>query len=427
MTGILLVALTLQAVGPAAADTMQQVTLAEALQRAAQLDPNYVAALNRIGDAEWANRAATLAFVTPFLDVSTSATKFSSDFFNIGTGGLSSRQLDARIEAGYDLFAGLSKVYESKRARAALEQAKANELEARFQTALLTETEYYDVITLRELAEVSSERVSRARQQLQIARARVLAGGAVQTDTLQLLLELNRARVELLRDEAALKVAREQLGRRIGLAAAVDAGPSSDLPAPPLPISEQEAAEEAILNSPRALATRAAEKAANAAVKVARAEYFPAIDVFGQWTAFDDSFFPDATTRALYGLRVSFPIWDRGQRELNNQRARTERNIASSVRSDTELAVRLEAIRAYEGYNTARAAAEIEREAVLVAQENLRVQSERYKTGATTILDLLTAQIELSEAEAGLVAARQVERLALASLEALLGRRLFYG
>jgi outer membrane protein len=425
MIGIFLAVFTFQVGALAPPDPVPQLSLAEALQMSAQLDPNYVAALNRIGNAEWASRAATFAFLTPFLNISSTTTKASSSFFNVGTGDLSSTQVDARIEASYDLFTGLSKVNESKRARAALEEAEANELEARFRTALLTETEYYDVITLRELSEVSGERVSRARQQLDIARARVLAGGAVQTDTLRLLLELNRARVDLLRDNAALKIARVQLGRRVGLASQIDAIPVGDIPAPLLPITENEAVEEAVMNSPRALAARAGERASEAAVGVARGEYLPQIDVFGQWAAFDNSFFPDATNRSLFGLRVSLPIWDRGQRELRNQRARTERNIAKATRSDTELAVRLEAIRAYEAYNTAREAADIEREAITVARENLRVQSERYRTGATTILDLLTSQIEVSEAEAALVEARQIERLALAGLEALLGRRLF--
>ena len=49
----------------------------------------------------------------------------------------------------------------------------------------------------------------------------------------------------------------------------------------------------------------------------------------------------------------------------------------------------------------------------------------RYREGATTILDLLEAQVALSEAEAALVQARFATRLALAQIEALLGRRVF--
>jgi outer membrane protein TolC len=53
------------------------------------------------------------------------------------------------------------------------------------------------------------------------------------------------------------------------------------------------------------------------------------------------------------------------------------------------------------------------------------VQGARYREGATTILDLLEAQVALGEAEAALVQARYAARLSLAQIEALLGRRLF--
>lgn len=420
-------AVTMAAMTPTAAvkDSVPQVTLSEALQRAAQLDPNYVAALGQIGDARWAHRAARLAFYTPNVSATTSATKFSSEFFNIGTGELSKEIVDAQVTASYDLFTGGRKYYEAKRARAELERAHAGEVAARFQIALLTETEYYDVIAQREFALVGRERLRRADEQLQIARARVLAGAAVRTDTLRLLLEFNRARVELLRQEAALKVARVRLGRRIGVAGEVDAMLADPAPALPLPLSEAGAANEAAESSPRAVVARAGERAAEAAAKSVRGGYFPNVDVFGQWTAYDDSFFPTGTERKIYGVRVTLPLWDRGRREVSNQLARTDYEVAKAARKDAELEVRQEVVRAFEGYNTARASAEIENEAVGVARENLRVQSERYRTGATTIIDLISAQVELTEAEVALVQARHVTRLALAGLEALLGRRLF--
>jgi outer membrane protein len=211
----------------------------------------------------------------------------------------------------------------------------------------------------------------------------------------------------------------------MGIAGEVDATPADSMPAPPLPLSEAVAANEAAESSPRSVAAKAGERAAAAAAKATKSGYFPTVDIFGQWTAYDDSFFPTGTERKIYGLRVTVPLWDRGQRELSNQRARTNHQVAKAVRTDVELEVRQEAVRAFEGYNTARVSAEIEEEAVSVARENLRVQSERYRTGATTIIDLISAQVELSEAEVALVQARHVTRLALAELEALLGRRLF--
>ena len=59
-----------------------------------------------------------------------------------------------------------------------------------------------------------------------------------------------------------------------------------------------------------------------------------------------------------------------------------------------------------------------------VSAESYRVQGARYREGATTILDLLEAQVDLSEAEATLVQSRYAARLALAQIEALLGRSI---
>ena len=55
---------------------------------------------------------------------------------------------------------------------------------------------------------------------------------------------------------------------------------------------------------------------------------------------------------------------------------------------------------AYEGYETARFTTDLAAEAVAVAQENYRVQDVRYRAGASTIIDLLSAQNGLSDAEA---------------------------
>lgn len=409
----------------AAADSLPRVTLQEALRLAARLDPNTVAASGVVDEAAWRRRSAWAAFVLPSLSAQTSATRFTSEFFNLGTGSLATQIVDARLEARYELFRGGGKFFELSRAGAELERAKASELDARFRAELATESAYYDVLAQQELARVAGERLRRAEEQFSIARARVLSGAAVQTDSLQLLLEVTRARVGLLSQEARLKVARLELGRRVGVAGPVDAVPLDTAPMPPLPIAEEEAIVEALAKGPRYRAARASEEAASATFRLARAAYLPQVSLFGQWTGFDDKFFPDATTRALYGVSVSFPLWDNGQREIALTEARAGRDAARAARLDVERAARRDVVEAYEAYNTARASAELAAQGVRVAAENLRVQEQRYRAGATTIIDLITAQVDLAEAEAELVQARYATRLALAGLEAILGRRLF--
>jgi outer membrane protein len=124
-------------------------------------------------------------------------------------------------------------------------------------------------------------------------------------------------------------------------------------------------------------------------------------------------------------LTISWPIWNGGQREVAVARVRALRDVARAEREDRERASAELMAQAYNGYQTARAGIELAVVGVSVSAETYRVQGARYREGATTILDLLGAQVALGEAEATLIQARYAGRLALAKIEALLGRRLF--
>jgi outer membrane protein TolC len=145
----------------------------------------------------------------------------------------------------------------------------------------------------------------------------------------------------------------------------------------------------------------------------------------GNYSRFDDHYFPSGRDVGAITLGISLPIWDNGFRELTIKQARTDRDVARAVKSDLELAAARDVTSAYDLYETSRYSTDLAAEAVLVARENYRVQDVRYRAGASTIIDLLAAQNGLSDAEAGLVQARFTARLALAGLESILGQRLF--
>src|SRR3989475_8383794 len=213
-------------------DSLPTVTLAEALRRATGLDPNYVGALGQVDNAVWARRSAFSVFILPAVTLTTTATRNTPAFFNFATLKPEQYAVQAQATASYDVFTGGQKVAELARSAAALDGAHAGELRARFASALLTESDYYAVLADRELTRVARERVRRAQEQLAVARARVSTGAAVQTDSLQLRLELTRARVGLLPQESALRVSRLELGRRVGAAGPGGSAPPAFPPAP---------------------------------------------------------------------------------------------------------------------------------------------------------------------------------------------------
>lgn len=413
------------AVAPERADSLPQVTLAEALQRAAKLDPNYVAALGQVDNAVWARRSAFSVFVLPSINLSTTATRNTPRFFNFGTLQPEKYAVQATVSASYDLFLGGQKFAELSRSGAALESAHAGELQQRFATALLTEYDYYNVLAAGELDRVARDRLRRAREQLSVARARVTSGAAVSTDSLRLRLEMTRAQVAQISQASVLRVARLELGRRVGADGPVDAAPLDSTPAPELPISLADAISQAAVQGPSYRIAAANERAAAATYRWYLGSYLPHATLTWAGIGFDNRFLPTGAKFSQLSLGISFPLWDNLRRETTVSQARVTRNVARAIRDDMMRAVQHDVTAAYDAYMTSHATLDLALEGVVVARETFRVQQTRYSSGATTILDLLEAEVNLSQAEADLVQARYGWRLGLSGLEMILGKRLF--
>ena len=103
---------------------------------------------------------------------------------------------------------------------------------------------------------------------------------------------------------------------------------------------------------------------------------------------------------------------------------RDSRDNAKATLRDAELA----ATSSLAGYiGTLRSAAQrvqVQRATVAAAQEDLRVQQQRYNIGASVLLDVLTSQTTLQQAQGALISARYDYRIARAQIEALIGRNL---
>ena len=412
----------------AAAQTQSEglpvITLAEARRRSISIDPDAVAARSRVDVAASERRAAWTNLVTPNLRATTTYTHFSQPFFNFGTGGISPNSASATFDASYSVL-GAGKFGALKNARASLASAEALETSSRFRTMLETDAAYFAVLADKELSRVAADRVRRAEEQLNIARVRVIAGESVQSDSLRLLLEASRARLAILSMDSSLRASRLRLGRRIGLSGPAEAAPLDSILPRDLPMSEEQAIAEMRASGPDVEAARAQEKSASAAVLTVRERYFPEINIGATLGRYDSELFPDALKRNQWNASLSLPIWNGGSRELAVARARADRNVASATRADTERAAGEVMAQAYRGYITARGGIDLAVVGLTAATENYRVQNARYREGATTIVDLLEAQVALSEAQAQLIRARYASRLSLAQIEALLGRRIF--
>ena len=293
----------------------------------------------------------------------------------------------------------------------------------RFVVQLATKQAFYNALATEELVRVAEAQVRRTRQQLQIAVEKLRAGSATRSDSLRSTVDYGNARIALLQAQANLATAQANLGRQIGVDRLVRARPDSALP----PLPDTTALRTAALHSaPLLQQAEAQARAARANVWAARSPYVPTLSLTFGSNRQDTLFANAAVANEVHNWRIglSWTLFNGFGREQNNVSARVQRDIAEAQAADARLLVSSQLTTQLAALTTAIVQIDISSANLAAATEDLRVQQERYRVGAATILDLLTSQAALTQAEVNVVQVRFNYLIARATVEALIGRTL---
>jgi len=425
------IVLALSLAAPAAAQE-RAVTLTEAIRLAERTQPGVIQAQSGIRTAA-ARRRNALGSYLP----SVTATSQASEFFSEGasridpvtgqltTGNSSNRSLSTSLSASVDLFTGFRRGAEMRAARAGQTAAEAGLVDARFQQALTTTNQFFDALAAAQLMRVREASVRRAEEQLKVSINKLRAGSATRSDSLRSRVTLGNARLELIRTTTDLAAAEAGLARLVGETGRVKAADDSAfyrldaLPDTAALRAEAEA------RSPRLQSTRAGAEAARANVRASKSAYWPSLTLSGNtaWNASRANDY-DLLNQRQVSLGLRWSLFDRFDRELAVAERAASLDVADAEAADAGRAVAAELTARLAELDAARAEIEITATSVVAATEDLRVQQERYRLGASTIVDVLTSQEALDQAEVDVVVARFNHLRARAQLEALIGRTL---
>jgi len=400
-----------------------QITLAEAVRRALDVQPAMVQAEGATRNAYAARRSAYGTFL-PTVTVGGSASLNSQSRVDLNGGSIPPVwTYGSNLAASVDLFTGLRRVWNLRAASAGVGAAEAGGVTQRYQVTLLTSQAFYNGIATEELVRVAEAQVKRAESQLDVSVRKLNAGSATRSDSLRAAVDLGNARIALLQAQANLASAQANLGRQIGADQPVRAIPDSQLP----PLPDTAAMRSAALESaPSVRQADAQARAARATVLVNRTQYIPSLRVsYGmnrRDTLFANTLVGNPTHSWQFSL--SWTVFNGFTREQSQVAANVQRDIAEAQAADTRRAVNAQLTQQIAALETAFAQVEIAAVNVDAATEDLRVQQERYNVGAGTFLDLLTSQANLTQIQTNLVQARFNYLIARAQLEALLGRSL---
>lgn len=412
---------------PARAQEEPALTLDQAIEAALRHSPQVVQAEGAVRNAASAERSAWGDFL-PSLSLSSNASLSSTERFNPQTNTTATGSQDsysAGLSSQVQLFTGGRRGAELAGARAQVASADAALVEQRFAVILATKRAFFDVLRAEDLIRVAEARVRRAQEGVDAANRRSDVGSGTRSDVLRAGLELTNARQALLQARNQRSAAAFGLGRLVGADGAVGARLDAPLEPEPLALGRDELLERALSQAPAVRAADATARSADAAARAARAQYLPTVTASGGYDWFNqDPTLADGRKSWSLRLGLSYPIFNRFQREDAIGRAAVQADIARAQAADARRRTRAELERVLGALELAEQQIALAREAVAAAEEDLRVQQERYRLGVATILDQVTSQINLVQAEIDLIAARYDYQIARAELEALVGREL---
>ena len=408
------------------------VTLAEAIRLAEQTQPAVVQARAGVTTAAAQRRNAWGAFL-PSVTAGSSASEFFSEGANridpltglLTSGNSSNRSLTTSLSASVDLFTGFRRGAELQAARAGEDEAGATLVDARFQQALTTTNQFFDALAAAQLVGVREASVRRAEEQLKVSIAKLQAGSATRSDSLRSLVTLGNTRLDLIQSRTDLASAEAGLARLVGEVGRVQAADDSSFHRMVAAVDTQALRSEAEARSPRIQSAVASARAASADIRAARSAYWPSLTL-GANTGWNASRANDYTffNQRQVSLQLSWNLFNRFDRELAITQREASYEFAEATAEDERRAVQAELTQRLAELDAARSKIEITQTSVVAATEDLRVQQERYRLGASTIVDVLTSQEALDQAEVNVVTARFDYLRARAQIEALIGRTL---
>ncbi len=391
-----------------AAGVPPQITLEQAVAIAAAQSPTFASERAQY-DAIRAKYGAAKGALFPSVSADASVSRtFGNNNANSGSGGSAGTTVGPNTT--FSIQGKISQlIFDGGRVLAGLRSAKASDLAGKLTLDRALQTLQFNVATSYFAVLQANASVNAANQsvrQFQVTedsiRAQIRAGSAARTDVSQAQFQTARARGLLVVAQGRAIAAQSTFAANLGLDADTEVvpqeRPTSALPmvAPTYPRSVAQA----FLLRPDYLAAQHDVDAARAGVAYAKLARIPSIQ--GTYTDGVNKTLPFQTTfshSASLGATLSIPIFDQNQTNYAIAQAQSQLDQSVAGLTLSKLGVEQQVRSGLAGVISSHASltqAQLELDA---AKVGLSAAQARYKVGVATILDLVTAEANYSQAQ----------------------------
>ena len=320
---------------------------------------------------------------------------------------------------------------------ASKKSARAAEMdfkESRQQTVFLVKQRYFTLLQRMEQLDLAKEQISVSEESLRREKTMYEIGSTTIAEVLSAESQLASNRVALIARENDVAIARSQLAFSLGLSPDVSIVPTEKtFPVAPPPITYRESLERAMEGHPEILAQRHRMLASKDQLRATKYSVrFPSIAGSAGYgwqlnrgegfTGVEDLFVKNYSYNA--GISISMPIFN-GLTAENNIKVQKLEYLRSREQLDQAKRQQAMDIRlSFLNLERLRRSIAANEAAVKAAEENFRLQDQRYNLGGGTFLERQQAQLQLFEARNQLVQDRFQYQIELAQLEQHVGGTL---
>lgn len=285
---------------------------------------------------------------------------------------------------------------------------------------------FYGALIAQEFVRVAHQSVSLVEKQLGIAEASLEAGAATDFDVLRAKVQLANAKSQLVRAENAVITTKNAYKTVLNIPLAEDISVKGVLEIPKkheIPTLNLDALiEQALKNRPEVHRTQLSEDAARKQIEITKTRSRPDLGLFTNYQISQNERLTQMNRIWSVGFQINIPIFDGFATRAAVQQSESALKQVQLGGTQVKTGVEFEVRNAYLNLLGAQTLIDVQREAVVQAQESVRIANLQFQNGIITTVALTDTQLALTQAEVNRLQAYHDYVVGLARLEKAIGQ-----
>jgi len=406
----------------------EELTLEESIKIALEKSLSIYSAQEEIKAKEFEELSSKADFL-PKLSTSYTYTRLDNDTVNDAkytTYPLDTNAYQFNITATQPLFTGWRLTILREIASLGVDTAKIQKETAIQDLVLNVKAAYFGILKAEKLEKVAKQEVEQLKANLGVSQAFYDEGIIAKNDLLQTEVQMAQARQNLIKATNGVEIAKSLFNKllRRGLNQGVNIKDILDYY--PIKLLLDQCMEKAGQNRPEIKEVSLNVMSAEKAIDLSKSSYYPSVKLIGNYQRETDDILLDSSPEEdpdnwTIQLKGEWTFWEWRKKRYDVAAARAKLAKANYILKEIKDNIQLEVKEAYLSLREAEKNIQVAKKAVVQAEENFRMNEERYKQQVATSTDVLDALTLLTQARTNYFNALSEHNTAWARLERAMG------